>query len=77
MHGLRIMRGEVLSGSSNPGTTVYEQTVAALGKDPEKLFPSGPASADNCACGWVGHKTYGFCGVGEEYVPSRPSPRSA
>lgn len=76
MHGLKIVTGEVLSGSSSPGTTIYAQTVAALGKDPDKLFPNGPASEDNCGCDWVGHKTYGFSGVGEEHAKVRRSPCS-
>lgn len=79
MHGLRIVPGEVLARSSAPvGKTVYEQTVAALGKDPEKLFRSGPASSGNCGCGWEGHQVFNFKGVGgDDIVRSGCSPRTS
>lgn len=71
MHGMRIVRGEVLAGSSNPGTTVYEQTVAATGTDPEKLFAKGPASDGKCGCTWEGHRVYHFSGLGDEHARVR------
>lgn len=69
MHGLKIVPGEVVRGGNNSRATIYEQTIAATGTNPDELFREKPVNqGGNCCCGWVGHKTYSFSGLGGNHA---------
>lgn len=54
----RIIQGETIPSlveKLRPSPPGYEETVAATGIDPTKIFEGGAA---DCSCDWRGHQIY-------------------